>query len=196
MVRHQVVGRVEPHPAELRQQHIHPRVARVRRRPVVVLTAAVEIARHIAPIRISIMPQQRNHGVCKILAHSLVAHNRLVNRRIHPRGLRHVFEIVEQPLVQFLHQQQWIVPPRHFQLARQRDQRRRRCRKSARQQHLPVVPGVDQIVQRAPRIRSQKVRHVGHRLLLPPPTPPRSPVAYARWECRSAECCCPDGRDS
>ena len=58
----EVVGGIEPDPAEVRQQNIDPRVGRIRRRPVMIFAAAVEIPRDISR-RDANVPQKGNHGV-------------------------------------------------------------------------------------------------------------------------------------
>ena len=48
VMRDQVIGRVEAHPAQMRQQHIHPGMSGVGCRAVVIFAAAIEIAGDIA----------------------------------------------------------------------------------------------------------------------------------------------------
>ena len=56
---------------------------------------------------------------------------------------------------------QRIVAPRHFQLSCKLHQDWCIGCKCTGQQHLPIVAGIDQLVQLRPRIRRKKMRHVG-----------------------------------
>ena len=161
----QVVGGVEAHPAQMRQQHIDPGVGGIRRRAVVVLAAAIEIAGNVAGGNAH-MAQQGNHGVGKILADTFAADDGFINGRVDARGAGHVFEVIEEPLVQFLHQHQRIVAAGYAHLLGQQDQRRSFHGKGRGQQHLPVIAGLDQLIESAPGIGSEKAGNVGHCLLL------------------------------
>src|SRR6185436_10705125 len=86
IARHQVVGWIEPHPAQSRQQSFDPRVARALRRSVRLLRARVEIPTYVAAWNLH-MPHQRRHDVREILTYTLARGDRMVDRRIHARRL-------------------------------------------------------------------------------------------------------------
>jgi hypothetical protein len=131
----------------------------------VVFAAAVEIAGDIAG-RNPHVAQQGDHGVGKVLADALAADDGFVDGRVDARGAGHIFEVIEEALVQLLHQHQRIVAAGDAHLLGQQRERRRLDGKGAGQQHLPVVAGLDHVVERAPGIGRQKRGHVGQHLLL------------------------------
>ena len=114
----QIVGRVESHPAQARQQCLHPCMRRIRRGAVVILAPTKQISGNI-PRRNSNMPQHRDHGVRKVLANAFAAHNRFINRRIYPRVPRHIFKVLEEPMIHLPQHRQWIVSAPRIQLFRQ-----------------------------------------------------------------------------
>ena len=124
VMRDQIVGGIDANPSQMRQERFDPGVRRVGGRAVVVLAAAIQIARDVARGNAD-MAQQRDHGVGEVLADAFAAHDGFVDRRVDARGARHVIEVVKEALVQLKHQLQRIVAARHVHLLRELDERRR-----------------------------------------------------------------------
>ena len=82
----------KPDPAELRQERFGPGVRRVRRRSILTLVAAEQVAAHV-PRRDAELPRQRDEDVREVLAHAAPRRQRLVNRRVDARAARAVFEV-------------------------------------------------------------------------------------------------------
>ena len=99
MMSDEVVGGVEAHPAELRQQHIHPGMSCIGSGAVVVFAAAVEVAGYIARGNAHVA-KEGDHGVSKILADAFAADDGLIDGGVDAGGAGYVFEVIEEPLIE------------------------------------------------------------------------------------------------
>ena len=79
--RHDVIGRVEPDPAEAGQIGLDPGMARILARAILALAAVMQIARHIAR-RHAPASRHRDHDVGEVLAHPAPGLERVVDRRM------------------------------------------------------------------------------------------------------------------
>ena len=109
--------------------------------------------------------QQGNHGVCEVLADAAATDDGFVDGRVDTGRAGDVFEVVEEALIEFLHEHQGIITSADSHLRCQQRKSRRFDNELARQQHLPVIAGFDHRVECIPRIGREKAGNVGHRLL-------------------------------
>ena len=161
----QVVGRVESNPTQVRQEDVDPGMGRIGGRTVVVFTTAIKITGHVAGGNPD-MPQQRNHGVSKVLANPFAAHDGIVDGRIDTCRPGNVFEVVEESLVDLVDEHKRVVAPGYAELRSQQGQRRSLDGKGAGKKHFPEVASFDQFVQSSPRVGSKKAWYIRQRLLL------------------------------
>ncbi len=159
-----LVGRVETHPAEARNQRLHPGVRGLRRqRPLFRNIARRHIPGHI-PARDPQHPHQRDHDVRKVLAYALARPQRIINRGIHTRRTRLVNEVLEDAHLDLPQHRHRIITAHHMQLRRQFHQQRTRLRIVAWHQHFPIVVARHRLVDLVPHVRTYLLRPGRERL--------------------------------
>ena len=140
-------------------------MGRIGGRTVVVFTTAIKITGHVAGGNPD-MPQQRNHGVSKVLANPFAAHDGIVDGRIDTCRPGNVFEVVEESLVDLVDEHKRVVAPGYAELRSQQGQRRSLDGKGAGKKHFPEVASFDQFVESSPRVGSKEAWYIRQRLLL------------------------------
>ena len=111
------------------------------------------------------MAQEGDHGVREILADAFTADDGFVNGRVDASVAGDVFKVLEEALVQFLHQHQRIVAAGDAHLLGQQGERGGFNGKGRGQQHLPVVAGLHKLIEIAPGLGREEARNIGQRLL-------------------------------
>ena len=109
----------------------------------------MQVAAHVAAGNAQ-SAHQRDHDVREILANPTPRAQRVVDRRIHLRAVRRVLEGAKERGIQIEKCFDRRRAPRHMQLALERVQQVGRPGVAARQEHVPIVPGVHARIQTVP----------------------------------------------